>query len=474
MLVRTIPFVFCCVLMAALPALCASKVSREAPPTFEESYKRLEALRRNPATDRAEWLRVIRSFERIYTEYGKDPNGLRGLHFASRAAHDLYERSKKREDLNRANRYARESRRLHAEGRTILVPSVRSRVAGRGHTWVQPTNAGRVAVQPLPVAVPRVEAREPVSRPVMETRKSTRFDRPASASNPPVKPAVKAPDNRAPAPQGANPFWSASQPNLAAVPMPMPRRASLPPVTATDAAPRDNAPKQASKRFTVVIDPGHGGKDPGAVSPDGLLLEKDVTLQLAKAIKARLERSNPRISVALTRTDDRFLTLKERTAFANSLDADLFLSVHCNSAHDASPRGIETYYLSSASSKKAMAVAARENEIPLAQMTDIQATLLDLIVTSKQTESIKLAESVHRSLIRHMAEDMPAGDDRETKSGPFYVLLGAKMPSILVECAFLSNATERRKLTNQRYIGDLAAGIAKGARDYLSGWLPHD
>ncbi|MEW6110808.1 MAG: N-acetylmuramoyl-L-alanine amidase [Thermodesulfobacteriota bacterium] len=115
-----------------------------------------------------------------------------------------------------------------------------------------------------------------------------------------------------------------------------------------------------------------------------------------------------------------------------------------------------------------MAVAARENDIPLARMTDIQATLLDLIVTSKQTESIKLAESVHRSLIKHMAEDMAAGDDRETKSGPFYVLLGAKMPSILVECAFLSNAMERRKLTNERYIGDLAAGIAKGAQAYLS------
>lgn len=468
MLVRTIPFLFCCVLMAALPALCASKASREALPTFEESYKRLEALRKKPATDRAEWLRVIRSFERIYSERGKAPNGLRGLHFASRAAQDLYERSKKREDLNRANRYARESRRLHAEGRTILVPSGRSRVVDPGHRRVHRPDAGQVAAQPLPVAGPRVEAREPVSRPVPETLKYTTFDRPASASSPPVKPAVKALDNRAPASQNANPFWSASQPNLAAVPMPIPRRASLPPVTATDAAPRNNAPKQASKRFTVVIDPGHGGKDPGAVSSDGRLLEKHVTLQLSKAIKARLERSNPRISVALTRTDDRYLTLKERTAFANSLNADLFLSVHCNSAHDASPRGIETYYLSSASSKKAMAVAARENDIPLAQMTDIQATLLDLIVTSKQTESIKLAESVHRSLIRSVAEDMAAGDDRETKSGPFYVLLGAKMPSILVECAFLCNATETRKLTNQRYIGDLAAGIAKGAQAYLS------
>ncbi|MBM4326308.1 MAG: hypothetical protein FJ118_04005 [Deltaproteobacteria bacterium] len=471
MLVRTIPFLFVCLLMAALPGLCASKSQKETLSTFEVTYKRLEALRKDPSTDRAEWLRVIRSFLQIYKERGGDPSGLRSLHFASRAARDLCERTRKREDLDRANRYARESRRLRAEGRSILIPRGRSRVVDAGHRGDQQPDAKQVAAQVSPVAGPRVEAREPVSRP--ETRGAAKFDQPAFAANPGVTPPAKVQDAPRLVPQEGNPFWSPSQPKPASAPSPIPYRASLPPITATDAAPRTGPARDASRSFTVVIDPGHGGKDPGAVSLDGLLLEKDVTLQLAKVIKARLEQSSPRISVALTRTDDRYLTLKERTALANSLNADLFLSVHCNSAHEASPRGIETYYLSSASSKKAMVVAARENDIPLARMTDIQATLLDLIVTSKQTESIKLAESVHKSLIRNMAEDVAPGDDREIKSGPFYVLVGAKMPSILVECAFLSNATERRKLTNQRYLEDLAQGIGKGAWTYLSGQLLH-
>jgi N-acetylmuramoyl-L-alanine amidase len=218
----------------------------------------------------------------------------------------------------------------------------------------------------------------------------------------------------------------------------------------------------------VVIDPGHGGKDPGAVSNDGQLKEKEVTLKVAQRIKAHLETKYPGITVALTRNEDTLLTLQERTACANSLNADLFVSIHCNGAEDAASRGIETYYLSKASSTTAMASAARENGIPASRMSDIDATLLDLLMDSKKNESIKLAETVHHALIRNVMGTDSKKRDRGVKRAPFYVLLGAKMPAILVECGFI-NGREREKLKESGYLDSLAVGATEGIGHYLQG-----
>jgi N-acetylmuramoyl-L-alanine amidase len=221
----------------------------------------------------------------------------------------------------------------------------------------------------------------------------------------------------------------------------------------------------SGKTHVVVIDPGHGGRDPGAVSADGTLKEKDLTLDVAKRVKAALERNNPGITVALTRTDDRFMSLEERSAAANALNADLFISIHCNSDTDTSSHGTETYYLSKATSPRAMRAAARENGLSPAKMSDLQATLLDLMVTSKKTESEALALAVSNSL----EQVIPKARHRGVKQAPFYVLLGAKMPAILVECAFMSNVRECRKLHDPKYLDTIAQGLSNGAESYLKG-----
>lgn len=239
-----------------------------------------------------------------------------------------------------------------------------------------------------------------------------------------------------------------------------------------DATKQDAAPAPpcvvSGEKYVVVIDPGHGGKDPGAVSNDGQLREKEVTLKIADRVKERLEKNYPGITVALTRKEDTFLPLQERTACANSLNADLFVSIHCNAAEDASSRGIETYYLSKASSRKAMASAARENGIPPDRMSDIDATLLDLLMDSKKNESVRLAETVHHSLIRTVKGANSLKRDRGVKRAPFYVLLGAKMPAVLVECGFI-NGRERDKLKQPSYLDSLATGISDGIGTYLQG-----
>ncbi len=219
----------------------------------------------------------------------------------------------------------------------------------------------------------------------------------------------------------------------------------------------------------VVIDPGHGGKDPGAVSQDGRLKEKDLTLEIAKRLKTALENKNPKLRVVLTRSNDRYLSLKERAVLANSANADIFISIHCNAAADSSSKGIETYYLNKASSRGAMKVAARENGIPLSKMSDIGATLLDLMVTSKKSESAQLAIPVHSTLSRIQKGAGPPVRDRGVHQAPFYVLLGAKMPAILVECGFISNKRESGKLTSSAYLSSIAEEIADGAANYLKG-----
>lgn len=227
---------------------------------------------------------------------------------------------------------------------------------------------------------------------------------------------------------------------------------------------------EPERRFVVVIDPGHGGKDPGAVSSDGKLKEKDVTLAVAKRLKARLEARTRAtgITVALTRSDDSFLTVSERTAAANAADGDIFISIHCNAYPDPSASGVETYYLSKARSRRAMMVAARENGIPLSRMTDLEATLVDLMVTSKKSESEKLAHTVHESLTStvHLSRSRM---NRGVRQAPFYVLLGVTTPAVLVECAYMSNSKESARLASPRYLDLVAEGIARGAESYVKG-----
>jgi N-acetylmuramoyl-L-alanine amidase len=222
----------------------------------------------------------------------------------------------------------------------------------------------------------------------------------------------------------------------------------------------------------VVIDPGHGGKDYGAPGYLKGVHEKQVALQiarkLAKKIKAELG-----LEVILTRNRDRFLTLEERTAFANTKSADLFISIHTNASRDRRAYGIETYFLNLATDEEAIRVAAMENATSTKNISDLQKILYDLMQNAKINESSRLAAYVQSSTIRHLKNKRYSRvKSKGVKQAPFYVLLGAQMPSILIETAFISNARECRRLVNPKFQERLAEGIVEGIRNYIKATSP--
>ncbi len=216
----------------------------------------------------------------------------------------------------------------------------------------------------------------------------------------------------------------------------------------------------------IVLDPGHGGKDPGTISPSGLK-EKDIVLKVAKLIAPQL-REQLGCEVILTRDHDVFVPLEERTAIANSKEADLFVSIHVNSAPTPAAKGIETYVLDLATNTDAMRVAAQENATSTSQIGDLQSILLDLIQNTKINESAKLAELVQDSIVKGLNRTYPGVTDLGVKKAPFVVLIGAQMPAILTEIAFLSNPTEARRLQSDRYLAKVAEQITAGISNYAS------
>ncbi len=216
----------------------------------------------------------------------------------------------------------------------------------------------------------------------------------------------------------------------------------------------------------VVIDPGHGGHDPGAMNADGTR-EKDVVLEIGLKL-ARKVREDLGIDVVMTRSTDVFIPLEERTAIANKVNADLFVSIHANASLNKSVTGIETYYLNLAKSDKAARVAARENNTSLDKVNLLQAILFDLMANYKINDSARLADDVQKALCRKISKQYSGIKNLGVKQGPFYVLVGATMPSILVETAFISNDNEAGRLKDPEYQEKTAAGIEEGIRGYIA------
>ena len=216
----------------------------------------------------------------------------------------------------------------------------------------------------------------------------------------------------------------------------------------------------------VVVDAGHGGRDPGAVGPDNIL-EKDVTLQLAKEVAAAL-RQKLGVKVLLTRTDDSFLELRERTDYANRVGADLFISLHANATPDGKAYGLETYFLNLSKNNQAAEVAARENGTSLQEVGNLEAILFDLMANAKINESSRLAAEVQQALVAGLRPHYSRIKDLGVKQGPFHVLLGATMPSVLVEAAFISNNREAKRLASIDYRQRVAAAIVNGVKNYSS------
>lgn len=216
----------------------------------------------------------------------------------------------------------------------------------------------------------------------------------------------------------------------------------------------------------IVIDPGHGGKDPGAMAFG--MKEKDIVLDIAKQLSPVLQKQLG-CKVILTRYNDTFIPLEERTAIANTENADLFVSLHINAHPSAKVRGLETYYLNLTTNAEAMRVAAMENATSTHQMSDLQDILSDIMKNSKIEESSRLAQQVHNSILTE-AQDKGYSDIKNlgVKQAPFYVLIGAQMPAILLEVAFITNQQDSQNLKDPVFIKLLTQEIADGIKAYVN------
>jgi N-acetylmuramoyl-L-alanine amidase len=235
--------------------------------------------------------------------------------------------------------------------------------------------------------------------------------------------------------------------------------------------PRPPVPSRATpRRFKIVLDPGHGGKDPGAIGVGGVA-EKDVTLAIALRLKQRLE-AVPNVDVVLTRGADVFLALEERTARANIEQADLFLSIHTNASPNPRLSGVETYYLNNTNDRATIRLAQMENG--LTTMTghaqgdgDTALILSDLIQSYKVQESVVLAEDIQRALVNTLEARSSRVGDLGVKRGPFYVLVGAGMPCVLAEVSFLTNPGEGARLARPPYQDAVADGLLHGIQRFI-------
>ncbi|HEY5973912.1 MAG TPA: N-acetylmuramoyl-L-alanine amidase [Geobacteraceae bacterium] len=229
---------------------------------------------------------------------------------------------------------------------------------------------------------------------------------------------------------------------------------------------KPTTPFKPGKVRRIVVDPGHGGKDPGAIGAGGLQ-EKDVVLSVGLML-ARKIRDQLGIDVVMTRSSDIFIELQERTAIANQVGADLFVSVHANASLNRNASGIETYYLNLAKTEKAAQLAARENGTSLEKVSLLQAVLFDLMANYKLNDSAHLADEVQKTLHKKLSGGFAGVKNLGVKQGPFYVLVGATMPSILVETAFISNEREEARLRDPQYLESTADGILDGIRSYVT------
>jgi N-acetylmuramoyl-L-alanine amidase len=222
---------------------------------------------------------------------------------------------------------------------------------------------------------------------------------------------------------------------------------------------------------TIVLDAGHGGQDPGAVGPAGLM-EKDLALDVTRRV-ARLIEDKLGVKVLLSRDGDHFVPLRDRTSFANRARADLFVSIHANAHREAASQGVETYFLSSeATDSAARQVAAQENGVVELEKSnargrsDIVKTILwDLAQSEFQLESSRLAEIVLDSMTASLR--IP---NRGVKQAGFYVLGGAAMPAILIEIGFVTNPREERRLKDSKYRDEIARAIFTGVSEYKRAW----
>jgi N-acetylmuramoyl-L-alanine amidase len=247
-----------------------------------------------------------------------------------------------------------------------------------------------------------------------------------------------------------------------------------PGLTAPD-GPTPKAPQPAASGYTlarqlgldvrtIVIDPGHGGVDPGCLDAQGHL-EKEVALDIALRLKTLLT-ARKDFEVILTRESDIHVPLETRTVLANQKKADLFISIHVNAYTDSRRRGIETFYLNFSPDPRVNELAARENATTSKTIGQMEAIIKKLVESSRVLESRELAEKIQGNLVQYLSRTYSEIKDLGTRGGPFWVLIGSAMPAVLVEVSHFSNPGEAARLLDPAYRQKAAEGIAQGVRAY--------
>jgi N-acetylmuramoyl-L-alanine amidase len=216
---------------------------------------------------------------------------------------------------------------------------------------------------------------------------------------------------------------------------------------------------------TIVLDPGHGGTDPGCIGKSGLR-EKDVVLDVAQALKKTLTEKNG-FEVILTRESDIFVPLEDRTVIANQKRADLFISIHANASPNRKRTGIEAYYLNFSPDPAVNEIAARENATSAKNISQMKDIIQKIVQNSKFAESKDLAGKVHQGLQQALSNKYGPVNSLGVKGGPFWVLIGGEMPSVLIEISHLSNGQEEARLKTQPYRQIIVQGLYDGIMEYV-------
>ncbi len=219
----------------------------------------------------------------------------------------------------------------------------------------------------------------------------------------------------------------------------------------------------------ITIDAGHGGRDPGAIGPKGTF-EKTLTLDIAKRL-AKLLKEDKKLAlkeVILTRDRDKYVALEKRTAIANAKKSDLFISVHCNANRNRRFRGVETFYLDLTNDRYSIKLAARENATTEKTISDLRYILADLALKSHVDDSISLGRAIQKATVGKLRRHHKRIKDLRIKPALFYVLIGARMPSVLVETSFISNPEEEKRLRTAKYRQQIAQGIYRGIVNFVA------
>ncbi|MFN3325059.1 MAG: N-acetylmuramoyl-L-alanine amidase [Bryobacteraceae bacterium] len=336
-----------------------------------------------------------------------------------------------------------------------------------------PAPAAQAPAKPPAVGLPL--APDPIPPPGSEAaRRAAARAKQTSAVRPAPAPVKAQPEAKQSAPLPQQPAQTVAQkddppPGPAPTPEPPAARAAIPEGGVPQPAKRGSRSLTRAlglKLGKVVLDPGHGGHDTGTIGASGLM-EKELVLDIAKRLGTLIE-ERLGSEVVYTRTEDVFLSLDDRTRLANDSKADLFLSIHANSSPVRAVSGAETYYLNLTASKADLEVAARENAGHMKSIHELQDVLRQIATTEKREESREFATRVQQALHAACSEGNARARNRGVKPGPFMVLRGAKMPSVLTEVGFVSNPREENLLKRPEYRQKIAEALFEGVAQYAS------